>query len=338
VTLGALHLGWEVIGLKRGYDGLLDTSQVVKLTEERVRGITALGGTILGTTNRGHPFEFPVKQPDGTVKAVDRSGEILANFKKLELDALVAIGGDGSLRIAKRLFEMGLPVVGVPKTIDNDLASTVVTFGFDTAVSTATEAVDKLHTTADSHSRVFVVEVMGRYAGWIALHTGISTSADVILLPEIPYDIEKVCDAVRQREAKGQHYAIVVAAEGARPRGGGLTTVGEKEVGREIRLGGVCGRVAEEIQKRTGKETRSLVLGHLQRGGSPTTFDRLLALRFGTAAVRAVQEGKFGQMVALNPPNVNLVSLDDAVKETKTVPPGSDTVLTARNLGISFGD
>jgi 6-phosphofructokinase 1 len=297
-----------------------------------------LGGTILGTTNRGHPFEFPAPQTDGTVKAVDRSAEILANFKKLQLDALVAIGGDGSLKIAKRLFDLGLPVVGVPKTIDNDLSATVVTFGFDTAVATATDAIDKLHTTAEAHSRVFVVEVMGRYAGWIALHAGISASADVILIPEIPFDMEKVCDAIRRREARGQHYAIVVAAEGARPLGGGLTIQEAKEVGREVRLGGVCARVADEIQKRTGKECRSLALGHLQRGGSPTTFDRLLALRFGTAAVRAVQEGNFGRMVALNPPNVELVPLEKAVAALKTVSTESDTVLTARSLGIRFGD
>ncbi|HRY29095.1 MAG TPA: 6-phosphofructokinase [Elusimicrobiota bacterium] len=338
VVLSATRLGWEVLGIKRGYDGLLDPSQVRPLTEEDVRGITAMGGTILGTTNKGNPFEYPMKQPDGSVKAVDRSAEVVSNFKKLGLDALVAIGGDGSLRIAKRFNDLGVPVVGVPKTIDNDLQSTVVTFGFDTAVGIATDALDKLHSTAESHRRVMVVEVMGRYAGWIALNAGVSSTSDVILIPEIPFDIEKVCEKIRDREARGREFSIVVVAEGAVPKGGSMSTVGAKEVGREVRLGGICAAVAAEIEKRTGKETRSLVLGHLQRGGGPTTFDRLIALRFGAAAVRAIQEGQFGGMVALNPPTVTLVPLAEAVAKMKQVPLDCDTIKTARSLGVCLGD
>lgn len=338
VVLSARRLGWQVIGLRRGFDGLLDISQTIELTEVHVRGIARQGGTILGTTNKGHPFEFPTKQPDGTMKAVDRSAEILANFKKLKLDALVSIGGDGSLKIAKRLFEMGMPVVGVPKTIDNDLAATVATFGFDTAVNTAADAIDKLQTTAEAHERVFVVEVMGRYTGWIALNSGVSSSVDVILIPEIPFDIEKVCDVIRDRESRGRHYSIVVASEGARPEGRDYIVQGEKEMGREVRLGGVSAFVAAEINRRTGKETRTMVLGHLQRGGSPSTFDRLIALRFGAAAVEAIRRGQFGNMVALNPPTVNLVSLTEATARLKTVPLDCDTIKAARTMGIGFGD
>jgi 6-phosphofructokinase 1 len=338
VVLSAVKLGWEVVGIRNGYEGLFDLTKTVKLTEETVRGITGLGGTILGTTNKGNPFEYPVKGPDGRVTSTDRSDELVANFKQLGADALVAVGGDGSLRIAQRLFEKGIPVVGVPKTIDNDLESTVVTFGFDTAVSNATDAIDKLHSTAEAHSRVMVVEVMGRYAGWIALNSGVSATADVILIPEIPYDIESVCRKVRDREARGRAFSIVVVAEGAKAKGGGLITVGEKQVGREVRLGGISVSVAEEIEKRTGKETRVMVLGHLQRGGGPTTFDRLIALRFGAAAVRALAEGHFGCMVALNPPTVRQVPLKEAVAKMKSVPLDCDTILTARSLGICLGD
>jgi len=338
VVMSAKKLGWEVVGLKRGYEGLFDTSQIIELTEERVREITSLGGTILGTTNKGDPFEFPVKQPDGTIKPVDRSDELVANFKKLKLDCLIAVGGDGSLRIANKLHQKGIPIIGVPKTIDNDLESTVITFGFDTAVSNATEALDKLHTTAESHGRVMVIELMGRYAGWISLNSGISGSADIILIPEIPFDIEKVCEKIKDREAHGLGYSIVVVAEGAKPKGGQMSTIGEKEVGREVRLGGISSQICFEIEKRTEKETRSLVLGHFQRGGSPTTFDRLLGLRFGAAAIRAIQEEKFGYMVALNPPTVTYVPLAQAISRMKAVPLDCDTILTARSLGICLGD
>ncbi len=342
ITISAVHLGWEVFGIREGYTGLIDMPPeegLMPLNPDTVRGITHIGGTILGTTNRGNPFEFPFVEKGKTVLK-DRSGEILSRFKEEGFDALVAIGGDGSLRIANRLGEMGLPVVGVPKTIDNDLESTVVTFGFDTAVTTATDAIDKLHSTAQSHRRVMVVELMGRYAGWIALHSGVSGSADVILIPEIPYDIEKVCDKVLEREARGRHFSIVVAAEGARPVGGEMSILDEdeQEVGHEVRLGGVAERVSDQIEEGTGKESRSLVLGHLQRGGAPTTFDRLLSLRFGAAAVRTLSEGKFGVMVALDPPKVKTVPLAEAVSKIKLVPLDCDTVLTARSLGICLGD
>jgi ATP-dependent phosphofructokinase / diphosphate-dependent phosphofructokinase len=332
VTLAGIRQGWEVYGIRHGYRGLIDLDQMMQLTPERVRGITHLGGTILGTANRGNPFEYP-----GEVGTIDISDRVVENFHKLGLDVLICIGGDGSLRIAQKFIAKGMPIVGVPKTIDNDLSGTIVTFGFDTAVSTATDAIDKLHSTAESHERVMVVEVMGRYAGWIALNSGLSGSADAILIPEIPFDIEKVCDKIREREAAGRHFAIVVCAEGAHPSGEDMRTKGPKETGREVQLGGIAEYVAKEIATRTAKETRSLVLGHLQRGGSPTTFDRLLGLRFGAAAIRCLLEGKVNVMVALDPPNVKTVPIEDAVK-MKRVPLDCDTILTARSLGVSFGD
>lgn len=336
VTLAGVRAGWEVWGISHGYRGLLEADGMIPLTRDRVRGITHLGGTILGTASRGNPFDFPVKTEKGT-EIIDVSDRVVENFHKLGLDVLVCIGGDGSLRIAQKFIEKGIPIVAVPKTIDNDLAGTVITFGFDTAVTTATDAIDKLHSTAESHERVMVVEVMGRYAGWIALNSGLSGSADVILIPEIPFDMEKVCDQVRHREATGRHFSIVVCAEGATPKGESLRTKG-KEAGREVTLGGIAQYVADEVRERTGKETRSLVLGHLQRGGGPTTFDRLLGLRFGTAAVRCIQQGKTNVMVALNPPEVITIPIAEAIATMKAVPLDCDTVLTARSLGISFGD
>jgi 6-phosphofructokinase 1 len=337
LTISALRLEWEVWGIREGYVGLIDMPPeegLIRLDRAAVRGITHIGGTILGTTNKGNPFEYPL--PDGTT--TDRSDEIITRFREEGLDALIAIGGDGSLRIANGLHQKGLPVVGVPKTIDNDLASTVITFGFDTAVTTATDAIDKLHSTAESHRRVIVVEVMGRYAGWIALNSGVAGTADIVLIPEIPYSIEKIAAKIREREERGRHFAIVVVAEGAKPAGGDMAFAAEKEAGRERRLGGAGERVAEGIARLTGKETRTLVLGHLQRGGAPTTFDRLLALRFGAAAIRTLEAGETGVMVALDPPVVKTVPLADAVSRTKTVPLDSDTILTARSLGTCLGD
>ncbi len=338
IVLSALRRGWEVLGIRRGYEGLLDTSKIMQLERESVRGITHLGGTILGTTNRSDPFGIAVKLPDGSSSVVDRSDEVVTNFRRLGIDALIAIGGDGSMRIAKRFHDRGLPLIGVPKTIDNDLSGTVVTFGHDTAVTVATEALDRLHSTAEAHERVFVVEVMGRYAGWIALNSGVAATADVILIPEIPFDLAAVCHKIMEREARGRRFSIVVVAEGARPRGGEVVTRGGSEAGREVRLGGVAEQVAAAIEERTGKETRTVVLGHLQRGGRPTTFDRLLALRFGAAAVRLVAERRFGCMVALDPPVVQAVPLEVATSRMKSVPLDCDTVLTARELGICFGD
>ena len=337
-VLAALNRGWKAYGIERGYGGLIGDARIVRLGRAEVRGITHLGGTILGTTNRGDPFRWPVETAPGEFEERDRSEELLAAFAAHGFDGLIAIGGDGSLRIARELHRKGLPVVGVPKTIDNDVAGTVATFGFDTAVGIATEALDRLHSTAEAHERVMVVELMGRHAGWIALCSGIAGSADVILIPEIPFDIEKVCDKIRDRERIGRRFSIVVVAEGAAPVGGTLTFADEVEAGRERRLGGIAGVVAMAIAERTGKETRSLVLGHLQRGGSPTTFDRLLALRFGAMAVRAVASGEFGTMVALTPPTISCVPLDEVVGTPRRVPLDSDTVCTARELGINLGD
>ncbi len=338
VVLSALNRGWEVVGIRRGYDGILDGEGVVLLDRASVEGITHLGGTILGTTNRGNPLRWERTLPDGTVEEVDRSEEIIRGIQDRGIDALVAIGGDGSLHIASELFDRGLPVVGVPKTIDNDLAATQLTFGFHTAVQTATDAIDKLHSTAESHERVMVVELMGRHTGWIALFAGITGSADVILIPEIPYSMDKVCEHLIAKYETGPRYGIVVVAEGAKPEGGEPSLVDPGEGTSNPRYGGIAERVANEIGKRTELETRSLVLGHLQRGGQPTAYDRLLAVRFGAAAVDLVARKEFGSMVALVPPDVQAVPLEDAVKKLKTVPQDSDVVRTARQLGISFGD
>jgi 6-phosphofructokinase 1 len=282
---------------------------------------------------------MPVCNVAGECAQRDLSDKVMDNFRRLRFDALVAVGGDGSMEIAHRFAEKGMPVVGVPKTIDNDMGGTDITFGFDTAVSIATEATDRLHSTAKSHDRVMVVEVMGRNAGFIALNSGISGTADVILIPEIPFDIEKVCDKLMENELHGRKYAIVVVAEGALPKGGDVIIKSPAEPGRQhVVLGGIAEFVAKEISQRTGKDTRSLVLGHLQRGGSPTTFDRLLSLRFGAKAVRAIEMGKFDHMVALQSPDIGLVGLAEALKIHKRVRVDGDTVLTARDLGICFGD
>jgi 6-phosphofructokinase 1 len=342
VVLAAHNHGWEVVGIRDGYNGiflpdLYRDGGLIPLTPETVRGITHLGGTIIGTTNSGNPLKYPVKQPDGKVVEVDRSDELVRGLAASGIDAVVAVGGDGSLTIADALARKGVRVVGVPKTIDNDLSRTVVTFGFDTAVSFATECIDRLHSTAASHRRVMVVEVMGRYAGWIALSAGVSSTADVILIPEIPYEIGAVAEKIQERFSRGRAFAIVVVAEGARPKGGGFSVV-EKQAGRAERLGGVGERVAAEIGKATGRETRHVVLGHLLRGGSPTTFDRLISLRFGAAAVRALAAGKTGVMVALDPPRVRYVPLAEATERMKVVPLDCDTILTARELDICLGD
>jgi ATP-dependent phosphofructokinase / diphosphate-dependent phosphofructokinase len=338
VVLSAHTRGWQSYGIRRGFGGLLGEDGIMTLSPEKVRGITHLGGTILGTTNRGNPFRWAVLDAEGRDMEVDRSDELISAFQASGFDALITIGGDGSLKIGYDLWKKGLPVVGVPKTIDNDVEGTLATFGFDTAVSTATEAIDKLHSTTESHERVMVVELMGRDAGWIALHSGIAASADVILIPEIPFDIEKVCAKVRAREENGRHFSMVVVGEGARPLGGDAKLLERRRAGTVDRLGGIGSIVAGAIAERTGKETRSLVLGHLQRGGSPTTFDRLLALRFGSAAVRAVADRTFGVMIGYRPPVIGRVPLQDVVGRSKRVPLDSDTVLTARELGISLGD
>ena len=337
-VLSAINRGWEVLGIKRGFAGLLGEDEVVILTKDSVRGIAHLGGTILRTTNRGNPFHYPIIRPDGTHEEIDRSGELIETAVQLGIDALISIGGDGSLAIAKRLCECGMRIVGVPKTIDNDVSGTITTFGFDTAVNTALEAIDRLHTTAESHDRVIVMEVMGRDAGFIALHSGLAGTADVILIPEIPYDIGKVCEKIMARDRAGRHFSIVVVAEGAFARGGEVSVIGDSMPGQAKRVGGVADTIAREIQQITGKETRSLVLGHLQRGGMPTGYDRLLATRFGGAAVRAVAEERWGHMVALQSPHIVTIPIEEALRELKRVDPNHDVVHTARATGISFGD
>jgi ATP-dependent phosphofructokinase / diphosphate-dependent phosphofructokinase len=337
VTLSALRRGWKVTGIRRGYHGLIQPEDgLIDLTRDKVRGIAHLGGTILGTVNKGHPFEF-ITEKDGKKVLTDISDQIMDRYREVGADAVIAIGGDGAFRIASRFAKKGMKIVGVPKTIDNDLSCTQATFGFDTAVTVATEAIDRLHTTAESHERVMVVEVMGRYAGWIAMHAGVAGNAHVILMPELPYDINKVVAHLKRRYASGRRYAVVVCAEGAAPKDGTLSTIGE-ELGREVRIGGLAEQLSAEIGRLTGFETRSLVLGHLQRGGSPTHRDRLLALRFGAAAVRMVEQGKFGHLVAYHPPHMVPVMIEEAIAVMKTVPLDSDTVQTARDLGICLGD
>jgi 6-phosphofructokinase 1 len=342
-TLAAVERGWEIWGIRHGYRGLLEPSAdgLVQLDRDRVRGITYLGGTILGTANRGDPFKYPTRVPGqpGLVP-VDRSEELVRRFREEGFEALIAVGGDGSMRIAHALVQRGLPcVIGVPKTIDNDVRATDLTFGFDTAVGIATEAIDRLHSTAEAHERVMVVEVMGRHTGWIALYSGVAGTADVILMPEIPFRYEPVAEKIRQREARGRHFSIVVVAEGAMPTGGEITV---KEAGDAFRgvavLGGIAERVAKELAAFTGKEARSLVLGHLQRGGGPSTSDRVLALRFGTAAVRVLAEGQGNGMVALRNGRIELVALEEVAHGTKRVPLDSDVIVTAREMGVCFGD
>jgi len=343
VTITALNKGWEIVGIRDGYNGIFlpekypNGTGLMKLTYEKVENITGQGGTILGTTNRGNPLRYPMKDTSGNVVEIDRSDEILDAFRRNNIDALIAIGGDGSLSIADVFAKKGLRVIGVPKTIDNDLDKTVVSFGLDTALGFATESLDRLHTTAQSHGRIMVVEVMGRYAGWIALNSGISGSADVILIPEVPYDINIVSDYLNNVVSKRKNYAIIVIAEGAKPLGGEVSVL-EKEAGKSERLGGAAERFAKNLEALTTKEIRTVILGHLLRGGSPTTFDRLLALRFGAAAVRALADGQSGIMVALDPPAVRYVPLEQAVNRMKTVPPDCDTIMTGRELGICFGD
>ncbi len=340
IVHAATARGWEVYGSRQGYLGLLNTDELIRLNPEKVQGITPTGGTILGSTNKGNPFSMPVENLAGDVQLRDLSDRVMHNFRKMGFTCHIAIGGDGSLEIAHRFAkEKGMNVIGIPKTIDNDLEATKLTFGFDTAVSTATEALDKLHSTAKSHDRVMVVEVMGRDSGWIALNSGISGGADVILIPEIPFDVDVVCEKINDNELHDKHYAIVVVAEGAHAKGQEAMHKGEGELGRlEKILGGIGDWVAGQISSKTGKDTRSLVLGHLQRGGSPTTFDRLLALRFGATAVRLVEQEEYDHMVTLSSHTMQHVPLEEAVKGRKKVQLDDDKILTAREIGICLGD
>jgi 6-phosphofructokinase 1 len=341
VALSALNRGWDVIGVRRGYQGLLDDDPeaIIPLDRDRVRGIAHLGGTILGTTNRGDPFRYPVEK-DGEMTATDVSDRVVRRFEELGVDALVALGGDGSMTIARKLMDRGLKrVIGVPKTIDNDLKGTNVTFGFETAVTTTTDALDKLHSTAQAHRRVMVVEVMGRHAGWIALHAGIAGGADVILIPEIPFHLDRVCEKIRERYSRRRDFAIVVVSEGARELGAGATyKLGKDEFKEHAVLGGIGERLARQIEAETGCEARAVVLGHLQRGGSPVAFDRLLAQRMGCAAVRYLADGSASGMVAQVAGEIVLVPFEEVVGGTRGVELNLDTVESGRDLGICFGD
>lgn len=328
----------EVLGILDGYAGLVE-NRTLELTESMVSDILPKGGTILGTSNTADPFRYAVRDAAGQMKIEDRSGQTLENFKKLDLDGLIVIGGDGTQSIALKLLGLGIPVIGVPKTIDNDLGCTDVTFGFDSALSIATEAVDRLHTTGESHKRAMVLEVMGRYAGWIALRSGIAGGGDVILIPEIPYDIRKIQESIEQRFKRGKRFSLVIVAEGAKPAGGEAVIQQVVEGSPDpVRLGGIGHVVAKQIQETTGIESRVTVLGHLQRGGIPTTFDRWLATQFGVHAVDLFLKKEFGRMVTLRGRSIESATMEDALRNLRTVDPKSDEVCSARAVGTCFGD
>lgn len=332
---------WEVIGSIESFNGILREPTEIRVLDERsVAGIHVQGGTIIGSTNKGGPFAWPIKNNDGTWDYVDRSDEMIRKLQYLGVDAVISIGGDGSQKISQALFEKGLKIIGVPKTIDNDLSATDFTFGFQTAVQIATEAVDKLVTTAASHNRVLVLEVMGRFAGWIALHAAIGGGAEVCLIPEIPYDLNKVLERLKSRYSRGKGNAIVVVAEGAKPKDGDIIAEQSQEVGyKNIKLGGIAHKISYDLKK-AGFEAdmRETVLGHLQRGGIPIAYDRILAAQFGVKAFEMVLEGKFGEMVAYRHPDIISVPLTEAIGKPNFVDPDCDLVRTARGIGISFGD
>jgi 6-phosphofructokinase 1 len=334
VVKAGANNGIECVGVEDGFDGLVEPGHLRPLRPCDVTGILRRGGTILGTTTR-NPFAHPTP---GSGSTADYSDLVLATFREANLDALVVIGGDGTLAIADEFSRRGVPLVCVPKTIDNDIVGTASSFGFESAVAFATDAIDRLHTTAEAHKRVLVVEVMGRYSGWIALHAGIAGGADAVLIPEIPFDLSQVCARIRERDQWGAKFSIVVVAEGAHVVGGERVAVEKAHEGRPERLGGIGAWVAGELAVRTGKETRTVVLGHLQRGGSPTSVDRLLATRYGGKAVELLRAGQFGTMVACEPPDIVTRQLRDVVGKLKTVPLDSDLVRTARALGMTFGD
>lgn len=333
----ALQLGYDCIGFLKGYEGLVDPVSYIPLNNRNTSGILNQGGTILGSTNKGR-FAATV----GVDQRIDIDRELLdavqVTVDQLSLTGLICIGGDGSLAIAQQFHELGIPVIGVPKTIDNDLSATAYTFGFDSAVACATDALDRLHTTAASHERIMVLEVMGRHAGWIALHAGIAGGGDVILLPEIPWSWDNVCHKILDRDTKGKRFTLIVVAEGAQLPSGEMVAKERRNEDRQVRLGGIGNVVCAEIESRLHREARCVVLGHLQRGGPPTTFDRVLATQFGAHAVRLVEEQRFGQMICFQPPNMGSVPIIDAISKLRTVDPDCDAVHAARALGISFGD
>jgi 6-phosphofructokinase 1 len=337
VAKAAMRRGWETVGIVGGYAGLLPPLNYRELDYRALDGLLVRGGTILGTANRG-PFTAKVGHGESRSLPTELLEGVKHGMEELGLLALVTIGGDGSLSIAQQFHEYGIPIIGVPKTIDNDLEGTLWTFGFDSAVACATDAIDRLHTTAESHNRVMVLEVMGRYAGWIALYAGVAGGADVILIPEIPFSYESICNKVREREETEKHFTIVVVAEGAREQGGDFVTAANAPSNREARLGGVGAVVALEIESRTAKESRVCVLGHLQRGGCPTTFDRALCSVFGAHAVELVAANDFGKMVAYLGNRVDAIPISEAVGKLKTVSPNGSLARTARALGICLGD
>jgi 6-phosphofructokinase 1 len=333
----ARQLGFEVVGFQRGYEGLVDPVSYIPLNDQTTAGILTRGGTILGSTNKGR---FAAISGENTRIELDPNliRSVRRTIEQLQIAGLVCIGGDGSLAVAQQFHEHGIPVVGVPKTIDNDLSCTAFTFGFDSAVACATDALDRLHTTAESHERTIILEVMGRHAGWIALHAGIAGGADCILLPEIPWSYESLCAKIESRRASGRNYSLVVVAEGAALPDRDVVTLERRREDRQVRLGGIGNMIAMELQERLGCETRSMLLGHLQRGGTPTAFDRFLATQFGVHAMQLLARGQFGRMVCYQPPQVNDVAIADAIGQLNKVDPQGAAVATARGLGISFGD
>ena len=336
-TKAGVHLGYDVIGIKRGFEGLASPFQAIELNIENTANILDQGGTILGSTNKGR-FSAKVGVNEARAIPQDLMDDVRKNVEDNQLDGVICIGGDGSLSIALQMHQMGVPVVGVPKTIDNDIAATAFTFGFDSAVACAANALDRLHTTAASHERVMVLEVMGRHTGWIAVHAGLAGGGDVILIPEIPWKIENVCEKIAQRKAMGRPFTLIVVAEGAQLPDGGQMTLAPVSEHQQIRLGGIGQWVADQIQERLNTETRCVVLGHLQRGGAPTYFDRCLSTQFGAHAVRLIEEGRFGEMVCFEPPNISSVPIAQAVQRLSTVDPSSSIIQAARALNISFGD
>jgi ATP-dependent phosphofructokinase / diphosphate-dependent phosphofructokinase len=336
VTKPALDYGLAVFGILDGFEGLVE-GKAIDLHNKDVSGILATGGTILGSSNKGDPFHWP-EEVNGKIKIVDRSKEALKNYQRWDLDAIIAIGGDGTMNIAYKMGQLGMNIVGVPKTIDNDLQATDQTFGHDSAVYVVTEALDRLHTTASAHHRVMVIEVMGRYAGWIALNGGIAGGADIILIPEIPFNWNVVYEKVLQRNMRGKRFSIVCVAEGAKPKNGAMVAKAKDPKRTDpVQLGGVGDYVAKMIAQNTGLETRTTVLGHLQRGGSPTPFDRILSTKFGTNAIELVMKRQFGRMVALKGAEIKSVSIADAISKQKLVKPNDQAVHAAVAVGVSFG-
>jgi len=331
------QLGYDCIGFLKGYEGLVDPVQYVTLNQKNTRGILNQGGTILGSTNKGR-FAATVGVEDRVNLDPDQLDAVQETIAQLNISGLICIGGDGSLAVAQQFHERGIPVIGVPKTIDNDLSATAFTFGFDSAVACATDALDRLHTTAASHERIMVLEVMGRHAGWIALHAGIAGGGDVILLPEIAWNFDNVCHKILDRESRGKKFTLVVVAEGAELPSGELVSIGQHSGAGQVRLGGIGHIVAREIESRLHRETRTVVLGHLQRGGPPTTFDRVLATQYGAHAVRLVVEGRFGEMICYHPPLMDSVPIMEAVNRISRVDPHGSAVQAARALGMCFGD